>query len=255
MSDQPPPISDDTLHAYVDGRLDAAHSAEIGTRLATDAVLSARVQAWREQNQALHALFDPVLDEPVPARLTQILTPPARARWLHMAAAIGWLAVGGMLGWAVHGKLEPATPIEAVALAQRAAVAHVVYASEVQHPVEVKADQEQHLVHWLSKRLGTELRVPDLNRFGYQLVGGRLLPGDKGPAAQFMYQEARGTRLTLYVAIQTDVTQETAFRYEAGEGVNVLYWVDHGRGFALAGETDRATLLRLGHAAYETLSF
>lgn len=65
--------------------------------------------------------------------------------------------------------------------------------------MEVAADQEAHLVAWLSKRLGTPLKVPRLDTLGFGLVGGRLLPGDQGPVAQFMYQDGQGQRLTLYV--------------------------------------------------------
>ena len=55
------------------------------------------------------------------------------------------------------------------------------------HPVEVGADDEQHLVNWLSKRLGVKVRAPKLDDAGMSLVGGRLLPGENGPVAQFMY--------------------------------------------------------------------
>ncbi len=74
-------------------------------------------------------------------------------------------------------------------LARVAAVAHAVYSPEVRHPVEVGADQEAYLVRWLPKRLGANLKVPHLAAQGYPLVGGRLLPGERGPAAQFMYQD------------------------------------------------------------------
>ena len=44
--------------------------------------------------------------------------------------------------------------------AHRAAVAHVVYSPDVRRPVEVGADQEQALVTWLTKRMGTDVRPP-----------------------------------------------------------------------------------------------
>ena len=137
----------------------------------------------------------------------------------------------------------------------RAAVAYAVYSPEVLHPVEVGADQEQHLVEWLSKRLGTTLRIPDLVAFGYHLVGGRLLPGDQGPAAQFMYQNTHGTRLTLYVTMHEGKSRDTAFRYTQENGVNVLYWIEDNTGFALSGETDQAALLKVAHVVYRELGF
>ena len=73
---------------------------------------------------------------------------------------------------------------------RRAAVAHVVYAPEVHHPVEVnvaggsaneRCAQAQHLAHWLSKRLDLPVRFYDLRPQGFELVGGRRLPDSSGP--------------------------------------------------------------------------
>jgi len=71
------PIDDDTLQAYVDGELDADAAARVDAALAHDAVLARRVQQARALRTQLHAAFDPVLDEPVPARLSALLQPPA----------------------------------------------------------------------------------------------------------------------------------------------------------------------------------
>ena len=54
------------------------------------------------------------------------------------------------------------------------------------------------MVKWLTKRLGTPVKPPMLGTLGYELVGGRLLPGNSGPVAQFMYQEASGQRRKLH---------------------------------------------------------
>jgi anti-sigma factor RsiW len=252
MSDKSMSVSEQELQTYVDGRLDPAHAAEVEAWLAANPEAAERAQAYRAQNRALRSMFDPVLDEPVPARLTETLRRPRRAPPLRVAAVVAWLAVGAIAGYGLHGWLTP--PTAPTLLAERAAVAHVVYAAEVLHPVEVTAEQEKHLVQWLSKRLGKELRTPDFTPFGYQLVGGRLLPGDKGPAAQFMYQDTRGARLTLYVSAPGKGAQPTAFRYEEEAGTHVLYWMDRDLGFALVGEPDRARLMDIAHVAYQALN-
>ena len=58
--------------------------------------------------------------------------------------------------------------------------------------MEVDAGQEAHLMQWLSKRLGRQLVTPDLSGAGLRLMGGRLLPAEDGPAAQFMYENDTG---------------------------------------------------------------
>jgi anti-sigma factor RsiW len=130
----------------------------------------------------------------------------------------------------------------------------VVYSPEVRHPVEVGADQEAHLVAWLSKRLGTPLKVPHLGDLGYSLVGGRLLPGERGPVAQFMYQDGKGQRLTLYVRVNPDDSGETAFRFAQEHGVGVFYWLDRKLGYALSGEVEKNELLRIATAVYRQLN-
>jgi len=161
--------------------------------------------------------------------------------------------VGGLIGWQLNGYFGEQR-LEASAWARRAAVAHVVYSPEVRHPVEVGADQEAHLVNWLSKRLGAPLKVPHLGSIGYSLVGGRLLPGDRGPVAQFMYQDAKGQRLTLYVRTNPDDSRETAFRFAQENNVGVFYWLDRKLGYALSGEVERAELLRVATTVYRQLN-
>src|SRR4029079_17987040 len=121
-------------------------------------------------------------------------------------------------------------------------------------PGEVVAEREAHLTAWLSKRLGTPLKVPQLGALGYGLVGGRLLPGERGPVAQFMYQDTKGMRLTLYVRLNQDDSRETAFRFAQESGVSVFYWLDRKLGSALSGEVDKAELLRVATAVYRQLN-
>jgi anti-sigma factor RsiW len=141
-----------------------------------------------------------------------------------------------------------------LSLARQAATAHIVYTPEVRHPVEVTSAEEAHLVRWLSKRLGTTLKAPTLGALGYELVGGRLLSGTQGPVAHFMYQDARGQRLTLYVSRQKGEPSDTAFRYSQEDRVSVFYWVEGDFGYALSGELRRDQLLRIADAVYKQLN-
>lgn len=247
------PFSENEIQAHVDGQLDAARSAELESYLVEHPEEAARVAAYRKQNRDLHALFDSILDEPVPVQLSQPLAQPPRRIALRAAAMIAWLAVGSVGGYVLRGEMQPEMIAQAP-FVQRAAVAHVVYTAEVLHPVEVTAEQEAHLVQWLSKRLGHRLHTPDLTSFGYQLLGGRLLPGDHGAAAQFMYQDTHGERLTLYVSVKDQGTQHSAFRIEQENGIPVLYWIDGNLGFALSGEPNPQRLMDMAHATYQAMS-
>jgi anti-sigma factor RsiW len=173
-----------------------------------------------------------------------------------LAFGLGWTGSAQWRAFDGDGAVVRAEP--AHRFARQAAVAHVVFQPEVRHPVEVAAAQQEHLVQWLSKRLGRNLKVPVLADQGFELVGGRLLPGDDGARAQFMYQNANGQRVTLYVgAIERAgakaTLDETAFRYTADGDVASFYWVDQGFGYALSGKLPRQLLLALAESVYRQL--
>jgi anti-sigma factor RsiW len=247
-----PVVTEVDLHAHVDGVLPAERAAEVDAYLAEHPGEAARLAAYREQNAALHREFDPVLDERPPHRLDAPRLYRARPL-LRYAAVVAWFALGGVIGWQLHA-FTADRRAEATSWPRRAAIAHVVYSPEVRHPVEVGADQEAHLVAWLSKRLGSPLKVPHLGELGYTLVGGRLLPGERGPVAQFMYQDSKGQRLTLYVRVNPDDSGETAFRFAQEHGVGVFYWLDGKLGYALSGEVEKNELLRIATAVYRQLN-
>jgi anti-sigma factor RsiW len=243
-------LSENDLQAYVDDRLDAEARRAVEVHLAQAPEDAARVAAYREQNAALHAAFDAVLDEPVPDHLRRA-SPQRRYAWVVGAA--GWLAVGAVLGWFANALLTD-RPTALTSFSRQAALAHAVYSPEVRHPVEVGAAEQEHLVNWLSKRVGAKLRAPVLTAEGYELVGGRLLPGEGGAVAQFMYQDAKGKRLTLYVSRLAGKQRDTAFRFSQEDRVSVFYWIDGALGYALSGELPKADLLDLATAVYKQIN-
>lgn len=248
------PISKDALQAYADGQLDAASTMQVETWLATHPEHRKQVEEWRAQCAQLHRTYDRVLDEPIPSRL---LPAANSSSWLasRKFASVFFLFFGSGIGYLLHDAFpsKSMVSIAAVSLPHMAAVAHAVYVPESRHPVEVGADQQLHLVAWLSKRLGAELNPPILDAAGYQLVGGRLLPGDKGEVAQFMYESANSNRLTLYIRPDTSKAGNTSFRYASENNIDVFYWMDEGFGYALSGDIGREQMLKVAKLVYEEL--
>jgi len=259
MSNQVEKVAEDELHAFVDGRLDAARRAEVEAWLLTHPADAERAAAYRQQNEMMQALFNPVLNEPLPLQMYPQAGRRNQARHrnfaqpLRYAAMVSAMVLSGLLGWSLHGAdKRQQRPI--MAMVSRAALAHVVYTPEVLHPVEVSNEQEEQLTKWLSKRLGSNIKAPHLAGAGYELMGGRLLPGNQGPVAQFMYQDARGLRLTLYISNKMAGKGEAAFRYAQEGKIGVFYWVDEDLGYALSGELPKADLLRVANAVYSGLN-
>jgi anti-sigma factor RsiW len=136
-----------------------------------------------------------------------------------------------------------------MAAADNAIAAHRIYVSERLHPVEVPGDQEAHLVQWLSRRVGKPLKAPDLSAQGYRLIGGRLLPSGSEAAALFMYENGGGGRLTLFARASTE-GRETAFRFEAQDGISAFSWIDNGLSYVVSAKADRVQLLPIAEAIY-----
>ena len=69
MNDRNIPVTEDELHAYVDGELPVERRADVEAWLAAHPDEAERVQSWRAMAEMLHARYDAVAQEPVPARL------------------------------------------------------------------------------------------------------------------------------------------------------------------------------------------
>lgn len=241
----PPTVTRDELHGYVDGALDPDSRARVERWLAENPDDAAKVAAYTGQNEAFHAAFDGILAEPVPAAMAvRPASGPAprnrAAAWWRVAAAILLLVTGGATGWFLRGETAPPafTP---PGLAHNAISAHSIYIKERRHAVEVEAKEEKHLVRWLSKRLGQPIRMPNLLTMGFRLVGGRLLPDDGKPAAQFMYENDKGSRLTIYVRRNIE-SRELAFQFVSEKDTSAFYWLDENFAYALVGDLGREGL-------------
>lgn len=214
------------LSAFVDDELPKKEREAVQMRLQTDARAAEIVRHYRAQKASLKAVF------PISPNREMIRIPHPPSHWRPIGIACGWLALGIALG-ATLGPLSHRWDPSAPAFARRANIAYAVYAPEQRHPVEVAASQEDHLVQWLSNRLGHPLSAPSLAEYGYSLVGGRLLPGESGPAAQFMYQNRRGERLTLYIT--PAARAEAPLQWIRDKNRRTLYWVNDQMGYALSG--------------------
>ncbi|SIT35234.1 putative transmembrane anti-sigma factor [Paraburkholderia piptadeniae] len=276
MSDQQTPISEEDIHAYADGTLSDERREEVERALEMNPALAARVSDYFSLNNMFHERYDRVLNEPVPARLRV----HEKRRWLSaanwpqfagMAAAlvlgIG-IGVGTNMGkdlpapWASSSQgasqgssnTRPVSADVSEVFAQKAALAHVVYMPAVDRPTDIGEGHEEEFVQYLANKLGTDVHPPMLTRSGFQLAGGRVLPGDDGPVAQFMYHNAKGERVTLCISHRKASANTTAFKLYQEGPVNVFYWVDGDFGYAVSGGIDRNVMLQIAHDVYAQLT-
>lgn len=247
-------ISETDLHAYVDGHLGDAERLRVEAWLADHPEDRKRIAEWQTQAQMLRNAFAPYETGRESDRLMLTAAPRRWAPLLARTAAACLIFAAG----AVAGQFLPQMRLkapEAASLTQTADIssqsksAYLIYASEVRHPVEVGADQQQHLGTWLGKRLGSPFAIPDLSKIGFTLVGGRLVPVSGKPGAMLMYQNQAGQRVTVLIGHNPD-NRETSFRLASADGIETFYWIDNALGYAVSGEISKDDLQKIAEECY-----
>ncbi|HME21641.1 MAG TPA: anti-sigma factor [Acetobacteraceae bacterium] len=248
MSDPTRPIPEEDLHAWIDGQLAPERQAAVLRYLQEQPDVARRVDAWRDQREALRAAFAVVAAEPVPPRLEldrliQQRLERRRLPWRAAASVLLAFGLGGVGGWFLRGGQAP--PAAAITLlAQQAVANHVVYTADRRRPTELGAQQRDDLARWVSNRLNHQVAPPDLSADGYSYMGGRLAATPDGPAGLFMYDDPQGVRLTVFVlplnAAATMPIQHVDFAHVDG-----CAWIDNSVGYTVVGKLPPPELRRI----------
>ena len=250
--------SERDIHMALDGELPAEELDGYKAWLDANPEMKARSVRFEADRNRLVQTFAGVLAEPTPDHLTRRVTgEPLRPvfgapRW-RAAAAAAAIFVAGIAGgyFAAAGGLRIEEPAEDL-LAEEAIAAHTIYAAEQRHAVEVGANDKDHLLSWLSKRVGLTLVAPNLVAEGFELVGGRLLPAGQKTAALLLYEDGNGSRISIYVTAEGEEKAKGTYRMETG-GASAVYWLDKGWGCAVVGTLPQERLVEVARNAYRQL--
>jgi anti-sigma factor RsiW len=232
-------ITDDDLHAYVDHLLDPERAQAVALHLTTHPEPAKRVNAYCAQRDALQGALAWRASEPIPAtlRLSALLEARLarqRASWRIAASVALALGLGGTGGWFLRGAAAPSVSSGLVELAREAVASHMVFAADARRPVELWATQRDDLARWLSNRLNRPVSPPDLSAVGFNLMGGRLVATERGPAGLFMYDNEAGKRLSIFVRPMS--VGQTSKLVQADTGsVDGYEWVTKGVGYMVLG--------------------
>lgn len=254
------PISRETLLAYADGQLPQAEAETVAAYLAANPEAAAEVALWARQDDSIRTLFGPAGAEPVPLRLNPRrlaaeIESHNRGRWRWAAAAVVLLGIGLGTGWLIRPLLDGGPAANEILIAS-AVNAHRVFAAENRHAVEVAADEKDHLVTWLSNRLETEVGTPDLSIEGFAFKGGRLLPADPqagGRAAQLMYENAAGERVTVYITAALP-EPKPAYEFTSLDGAEAFYWANARITCTVVGTLPQERMQTISRAVYLQLT-
>ncbi|MEW6124961.1 MAG: anti-sigma factor [Pseudomonadota bacterium] len=240
------PISEDDLHAYVDGALSGARRADVEAYLERNPEVAEQYARFGRQRETLRAALGPIAAEPVPPQLNLAHLVAARRQsswtgWRAAVAACLLLLVGGAGGWSLRS-IGAERGVGINALAQEASYAYAVFGQDKGRPVEINAADSTALVRWVENRLSRQISVPDLSQAGYRFMGGRVVATPNGAAGLLMYDDAQGARIAILMRPMT--RDQNAPMAEHREGDVVGYaWADNGMGYSLVGGNSAASPL------------
>jgi anti-sigma factor RsiW len=240
------------LHAFADGELEGAERKAMEKVLAENEEARKALSKISHQKYELRKAFGGATEEKLPSALLATALGKSNRNLMSMAAiaaSLGLVLVGVAGGWYAAQQSES---VQAASLEQRALIAHEVFTVEVRHPFEVAAADQVHLQKWLSKRLGAEFNIPNLESQGLTLLGGRLLAGEKSPAGQLMYEASDKQRLTVFVSANDDGKSEALRLEEHGQFIT-CYWRDGKLAIAVTGEMAKDDMMTLAKHVYEQM--
>ncbi len=245
-------VRESDLHAYVDRQLSKNQILAVEKWLLCNPNDAEKVQDWKKANDLIVEKYKDIGSMRTPVKLRSFPVGNRKNKFQTLTASLLMMIISGLIGWLSHAVYIQKDWITGL-VAQPALAAHKIYSVEKRHAVEVGADEEQHLVKWLSKRLDFPLRMPKLEHLDFQLIGGRLLSVESGPAAQFMFENSSANRITLF-ATQNKGPRESMFRFTSSGATNTFFWQDENIAYAIIGELDRDQLLKISKQVYAQLN-
>jgi anti-sigma factor RsiW len=272
------------LHAYVDDCLGAEERSAFEKQMAEDPALARRAAMWRAQNSAIRSAFDGEGPRafsisivrhqneipgkgrrPASAGARPSREQPSRSPFSGLDDAsrldvnIGaegavrtlpiWRLGLAALFFGLLCLWSPAAPVfPAKGHGEAAAGAFAAFVRPGVAPVEFPTGDSAEAQAWLTTRLLHPVYLPALPAT-VSLVGVRIAPYPGGPAAFLVY--AAQEQLIGLLVRSLDAPATKAPELLAADGRSVAVWSSRGQGFALVGDVDAPSLLRIANDFFE----
>jgi anti-sigma factor RsiW len=267
------------LHAYVDECLEPDDRVTFEQQMAQDPALARRAALWRAQNSAIRTAFDnegaktfsisvvrhqnetfgrarrsaavsskPSYDEPTQPSLPRIVD---ASRFSGDAAApealrpsLSWRLGLAALAVCVAAVWTPAaTVVPAKELGEAGVAAFQAFARPGVEPVEFATSDTTAAEAWLTARLMRPVHLPATPP-SIRLVGARIAPYPGSPAA-FLVHKAQDRPVGLLIRSLDSPPTSAPQLLTSADGRPAAIWTQRSQGFALVGDVDAASLLKI----------
>jgi anti-sigma factor RsiW len=272
------------LHAYVDDCLEPNDRLEFEKRMTEDPALARRARMWRAQNSAIRSAFD--VEGPrafsISAVRHQTEAPGKGRRPTWIAAGPGReqpsrlsapglddaSRIGAKVGAAEAFRPLPfwrfgiaaafvcmvcvwspaASIVPAKGLGEAAVAAFRAFVRPGVAPIEFATGDRGESQEWLTTRLAHPVYLP-ATPSAVNLLGARIAPYPGAPAAFLIYNSQE--RLVGLLVQSLDAPMTAAPELLAADGRNAVIWTWRGQGFALVGDLDAPSLLKVANELFE----
>jgi anti-sigma factor RsiW len=240
-------ITDDDLHAYVDGVLAPDRRRIIEAYLAQHPAQQRRIAGWQAKSDELRSTLSCIIEEPLPPELTltHLLATQRRRSFsgfgqqLRVAAGLLLaLGIGATTGWfgrsGINSQTTSGNDTGIAALRLETNAAYKVFSNPLFSNMKQSRAAPETSDHTLLRALGAKFKVPDLTPAGFSVDRIAWVATTHGPAAVVMYGSSEGKRLLLLVR-KMDVPASSDRMSEAHlNGHSQFTWISHGVGFSVA---------------------
>jgi anti-sigma factor RsiW len=240
-------ISDEDLHAYIDGALEEERARAVREALAGNAALAERVALFQADKAMLKAAYASMAQRPLPPEWIARAHRRPRMHWQkhwRLACAIAatiLVVAGGPLVWRYYTPVGNSDVVE-LALDAREG-------NPVGDRHSVTGDSVKTVAYDVALRqtVASNVRIPDLSRMGYKLRGLHLY----NKAAEILYRGPQNQLFTLYVR-----RSDGSARFDQFErrGLRVCIWQDDQISTVMAGDISAAVMQRLATLSYTGLT-
>jgi len=247
-------LSEEDLHAFIDGELDDDRAEAVAAIIAASPELSEQVERLTLDKDMIARAYGPLIELPLPHAMRQAVTgyhppEPVRAprRFFPAAMALAAAIVAAVIAYPVLSNLG-GDPLVTEAMAVRAGEVH---AERQFADTEIAtADARDQLVQ---TALSVPVKVPNLDKAGYRLTGITAYPDRDGhKALQISYRDRNGVLFTMYMRQTAGADR---FELSRRKDMQVCVWQNDDLSVVMLGEMPAHEMLKVATATYADLNF